>query len=69
MPEQVVYEFKFDAKATEALWLCIQNAPLPRSTTDSLAVAFMKQLDEQNQTLAAHAKTNGSQPATDPPLS
>lgn len=57
----MLYEFKFTAEQTQALWQCIQNAPLPRAMTDELAITFRAQVEARNRQLEAEhlAKANG----------
>lgn len=56
-----MYQFRFTVEQTHALWSCIQNAPLPRALTDSLAAEFRGQVEAQNREREAEAaaKVNG----------
>jgi len=54
-----IYHFTFNADVTQALWNCIQHAPLPRHLTDALAAEFRSQVEAQNRANAE--KSNGQE--------
>lgn len=62
------YQFRFTSDQAQALWACIQNAPLPRNLTDELAKSFRDQVEAQNQAREAEAKAkaNGHDQAATP---
>lgn len=55
------YQLVLTIEQMQALWSCIQQAPLPRAMTDDLAQVFRNQVEAQNRArdAEAQAKANG----------
>lgn len=56
----MIYKLELSHQLMQALWACIQQAPLPRQLTDELAVEFRRQVEDQNRAAEAEAKAGAN---------